>query len=53
VYQVLLYILPTGQQIWIGNEVVTQPIFMGLCSVAFFTVFAALGLMLFRKKDLK
>jgi hypothetical protein len=53
VYQVLLYILPTGQQIWIGNEVVTQPVFMGLCSVAFFAVFAALGLRLFRKKDLK
>jgi hypothetical protein len=53
VYRVLLYILPTGQQIWIGNEVVTQPVFMGLCSVAFFAVFAALGLMLFRKKDLK
>jgi hypothetical protein len=53
VYRVLLYILPTGQQIWIGNEVVTQPVFMGLCSVAFFTVFAGLGLILFRKKDLK
>jgi hypothetical protein len=32
---------------------VTQPVFMAACSVAFFAVFAGIGLMLFRKKDLK
>jgi hypothetical protein len=53
VYQVILYILPAGQQIWISNEAVTQPVFMGICSVAFFAVFTVLGLLTFRKKDLK
>jgi ABC-type transport system involved in multi-copper enzyme maturation permease subunit len=53
VYEAILYILPTGQQIWIANETMTQPVFMGICSVAFFTVFTVIGLLLFRKKDLK
>jgi ABC-type transport system involved in multi-copper enzyme maturation permease subunit len=53
VYQAILNVLPTGQQIWIADETVTQPVFMAVCSVAFFAVFTVIGLLIFRKKDLK
>jgi ABC-type transport system involved in multi-copper enzyme maturation permease subunit len=53
VYQAMLNILPTGQQIWIADETVTQPLVMAACSVAFFAVCTGIGLLAFRKKDLK
>jgi ABC-type transport system involved in multi-copper enzyme maturation permease subunit len=53
VYQTILYILPTGQQIWIADETVTQPLMMGVCSLIVIVVCSGIGLLLFRKKDLK
>jgi hypothetical protein len=53
VYRAMLHILPTGQQIWIADETVTQPLVMAACSVAFFAVCTGIGLLAFRKKDLK
>jgi hypothetical protein len=53
VYRAILNILPTGQQIWIADEIVTQPVLMGLCSLLVIVVCSGIGLLLFRKKDLK
>jgi ABC-type transport system involved in multi-copper enzyme maturation permease subunit len=53
VYQVILNILPTGQQIWIADETVTHPIFMCMCSLMIIVVFTGIGLLLFHKKDIK
>jgi hypothetical protein len=53
VYQVILNILPTGQQIWIADEEVTQPVMMCIYSLAVIIVTTVLGVVLFRKKDLK
>lgn len=53
VYQVLLHLLPPGQQIWIADETVTHPLFMCICSFIVITISTVIGLFLFRKKDLK
>jgi hypothetical protein len=53
VYQVILNILPTGQQIWIADETVTHPVLMCMYSLMIIVVFTGIGLLLFRKKDLK
>lgn len=53
VYRALLNILPTGQAIWIADEVVTQPVWMLVSSAAVIIVLTACGLTLFRKKDIK
>jgi ABC-type transport system involved in multi-copper enzyme maturation permease subunit len=53
VYQAILNVLPTGQQIWIADETVTQPVLMGMCSLIVIVVCSGIGLLLFRKKDLK
>lgn len=53
VYQVLLHLLPPGQQIWIADETVTHPLFMCICSFIVIIISTVIGLFLFRKKDLK
>jgi Zn-dependent protease with chaperone function len=53
VYRAILNVLPTGQQIWIADETVTQPVLMGICSLIVIVVCSGIGLLLFRKKDLK
>jgi ABC-type transport system involved in multi-copper enzyme maturation permease subunit len=53
VYRAILNILPTGQQIWIADETVTQPVLMCMCSLIVIVVCSGIGLWLFRKKDLK
>jgi hypothetical protein len=53
VYHVILNILPSGQQIWIADETVTHPVFMCLCSLTIIVVFTGIGLLLFRRKDIK
>jgi hypothetical protein len=53
VYHVILNILPTGQQIWIADETVTHPVFMCMCSMMIIVVFTGIGLLLFRRKDIK
>jgi hypothetical protein len=53
VYYVILNILPSGQQIWIADETVTHPVFMCMCSLTIMVVFTGIGLLLFRKKDIK
>lgn len=53
VYETMLQILPTGQQIWIADETVTQPVLMCAYSLAVTVGMTALGLLGFRKKDLK
>lgn len=53
VYETILNLLPTGQQIWIADETVDYPVIMILASlvVTFFT--SGIGYLFFRKKDLK
>jgi hypothetical protein len=53
VYRAILNVLPTGQQIWIADEIVTQPVLMGICSLLVIVVCSGVGPLLFRKKDLK
>jgi ABC-type transport system involved in multi-copper enzyme maturation permease subunit len=53
VCKVILNILPTGQQIWIANETVTHPIFMGICSLALILILVFIGQLLFKRKNLK
>jgi ABC-type transport system involved in multi-copper enzyme maturation permease subunit len=53
VFRAILNVLPTGQQIWISDETVTQPVLMGMCSLLVIVVCSGIGLILFRKKDLK
>jgi hypothetical protein len=53
VYQVILNILPTGQQLWMADEPVTHPVLMCMCSLMIIVVFTGIGLLLFRKKDIK
>jgi hypothetical protein len=53
VYHVILNILPSGQQIWIADETVTHPVFMCMCSLTIIVVFTGIGLLLFRRKDIK
>jgi hypothetical protein len=53
VYQALLNLLPTGQQILISDEPITHLGVMCLCSLLVIVVFAGIGLLLFRKKDIK
>jgi ABC-type transport system involved in multi-copper enzyme maturation permease subunit len=53
VYHFILNILPTGQQIWIADETVTHPVFMCMCSLMIIIAFTGIGLLLFRKKDIK
>jgi hypothetical protein len=53
VYHVILNILPSGQQIWIADETVVHPVFMCMCSLMIIVAFAGIGLLLFRRKDIK
>lgn len=53
VYEIMLQILPTAQQIWIADETVTQPVLMCAVSLAVIAVMTGIGLLCFRKKDLK
>jgi ABC-type transport system involved in multi-copper enzyme maturation permease subunit len=53
IYRAILNILPTGQQIWIADETVTQPVLMCMCSLIVIVVCSGVGLLIFRKKDLK
>lgn len=53
VYETMLNILPPGQQIWIADETVTQPLFMIGFSLAVTIAATVAGYLAFRKKDLK
>lgn len=53
VYQWMLNLLPSGQQIWVADEPVTEPVKMCLCSLAVIAAATAIGLALFRRKELK
>lgn len=55
VYEVLSYVVPSGQQVRIADNYgeIEQPAFMIACSVGVTVITAAAGYLLFRKKDLR
>lgn len=53
VYELLLTILPTGQGILMANLEITRPILQIVSSILITLVVTILGIMIFRKKDLK
>ena len=53
IFQILLNVLPTGQSVNVAFLKVEQPYIMILSSVAVTVGITALGIVLFRKKDLK
>ena len=53
VYQWMLNLLPSGQQIWVADEPVTEPVKMCLWSLAVIAAATGIGLALFRRKELK
>jgi hypothetical protein len=53
VCKVILYILPTGQQIWIADGTVTHPVLMVICSLALILISVLIGQLLFKRKNLK
>lgn len=53
VYQVILRLLPTGQQILLADEPLEQPLFMIVCSSIITIIAIIAGLWCFQKKDLK
>lgn len=53
IYEAILLILPTGQQLLISDKNITNPFFCISCSLAIIIITTALGLLLFTKKDIK
>ncbi len=53
VYEVILRVLPTGQQILLADEPLSQPALMIGVSLAVTIVVSVIGYLFFRKKDLK
>ncbi len=53
VYEVILRVLPTGQQILLADEPLSQPALMIGVSLAVAIVVSVIGYLFFRKKDLK
>lgn len=53
VYQAMLCIIPTGQAFLIAEKEVTQPFIMCICSLAVVAVTTLIGVVLFRKKNIK
>ncbi|MGN0701514.1 MAG: ATP-binding cassette domain-containing protein [Oscillospiraceae bacterium] len=53
VYEIMLRVIPMGQQILLADEPLEQPAFMIACSVGVTVITAAAGYLLFRKKDLR
>ena len=53
VYEVMLRLLPTGQQILIADEPLENPAFMIVCSVVVAIIATSVGYLGFRRKDLR
>ncbi len=53
VYEAILRVLPTGQQILLADEPLSQPALMIAVSLAVTVVVSVIGYLFFRKKDLK
>ncbi len=53
VYEAILRVLPTGQQILLADEPLSQPALMIAVSLAVTIVVSVIGYLFFRKKDLK
>ncbi len=53
VYEVMLRLLPTGQQILIADEPLEKPAFMIVCSVVVAIIATSVGYLGFRRKDLR
>lgn len=53
VYQAMLCIIPTGQSFLIAEKEVTQPFIMCISSLAVIAVTMLIGVVLFRKKNIK
>lgn len=53
VYKAMMCIVPTGQAFLIAEKEVTQPFLMFICSLVVITVSTLVGVILFRKKNIK